>query len=395
MIKLASKDTCTACGACAYRCPHQCISMQKNTIGELYPIIDNDKCIQCHTCEKICPILSPPKLSSPQKAYAAWSLDNSTRQTSASGGIAYELYLFALLKGYKVIGASINSDKSVTLKIAHTKEDIIPFKNSKYVFSSCYDVFPKIKEELFKGSKLLIIGMPCQIAAMRKLYGEKNNIIYVEILCHGMSPTSYLQQHIAFIEQQKNQKAFSLSFRAPEAYTYSYTFSLYDEVGHCFYAAKTSDGDTYQYGYHRGVTYRENCYHCSSAQKERAGDIILCDFYGLGRKKPFTHDKREVSCIIVNTKKGKTVIDELISSGMIYAEERPLEEAIDGNPRLQCSNEKTKDRLIFEKRIIQYHGDFEQAIAPLCVNYMKELNTPKWKLHLRGIINRIKAFHLS
>ena len=392
MIELASKDTCTACGACAYRCPHQCISMQENTIGELYPIVDNDKCIQCHACEKICPVLSPPKLSLPQKTYAAWSLDNSTRQTSASGGIAYELYQFALSKGYRVIGASINPDKSVSLKIAHTKEDVIPFKNSKYVFSSCYDVFPKIKEELFKESKLLIIGMSCQIAAMRKLYGEKNDIIYVEILCHGMSPTSYLQQHIALIEQQKNQKAFSLSFRAPEAYTYSYTFTLYDETGHCFYAAKTSDGDTYQYGYHRGVTYRESCYHCSFAQKERAGDIILCDFYGLGRKIPFTHDKREVSCIIVNTKKGRTVIDELISSGMIYAEERPLEEAIDGNPRLQRPSEKTKDRLMFEKRIMQYHGDFEQAIAPLCVSYMKELNTPKWKLHLKGIINRIKAF---
>ena len=392
MIKLASKDTCTACGACAYRCPHQCISMQENTIGEIYPIIDNDKCIQCHACEKICPVLSPPKLSLPQKTYAAWSLDNSTRQTSASGGIAYELYQFALSKGYKVIGASINPDKSVSLKIANSKEDIIPFKNSKYVFSSCYDVFPKIKEELFKESKLLIIGMSCQIAAMRKLYGEKNDIIYVEILCHGMSPTSYLQQHIALIEQQKNQKAFSLSFRAPEAYTYSYTFTLYDETGHCFYAAKTSDGDTYQYGYHRGVTYRENCYHCPFAQKERAGDIILCDFYGLGRKIPFTHDKREVSCIIVNTKKGRTVIDELISSGMIYAEERPLEEAIDGNPRLQRPSEKTKDRLMFEKRIMQYHGDCEQAIAPLCVSYMKELNTPKWKLHLKGIINRIKAF---
>ena len=392
MITLASKDTCTACGACAYRCPHQCISMQENTIGEIYPIIDNDKCIQCHACEKICPVLSPPKLSLPQKTYAAWSLDNSTRQTSASGGIAHELYQFALSKGYRVIGASINPDKSVSLKIANSKEDITPFKNSKYVFSSCYDVFPKIKEELFKESKLLIIGMPCQIAAMRKLYGEKNDIIYVEILCHGMSPTSYLQQHITLIEQQKNLKAFSLSFRAPEAYTYSFTFTLYDETGHCFYAAKTSDGDTYQYGYHRGVTYRENCYHCPFAQKERAGDIILCDFYGLGGRSHLLMTKEKSLCIIVNTKKGRTVIDELISSGMIYAEERPLEEAIDGNPRLQRPSEKTKDRLMFEKRIMQSHGDFEQAIAPLCVSYMKELNTPKWKLHLKGIINRIKAF---
>lgn len=62
MIKLATHDTCTGCGACAFKCPKHCISMQENAIGIVFPVIDADACIECHSCEKVCPILNLPEL---------------------------------------------------------------------------------------------------------------------------------------------------------------------------------------------------------------------------------------------------------------------------------------------------------------------------------------------
>ena len=119
------------------------------------------------------------------------------------------------------------------------------------------------------------------------------------------------------------------------------------------------------------------------------GDIILCDFYGLGKTISFEYDKNEVSCILTTTFKGKTFIDQVIASDRIFAEERPIEEAVDGNPRLRQSNRKTDDRREFESRIAQFDGDFEQAIAPLVASYIKALEMPFWKKRLYSLKNQI------
>ena len=391
MIQLSPKEYCSGCGACVSVCKHLCITMEGNGIGQFFPVIDTNKCLECHACEKTCPVLNEPAGKLPQKAYAAWSLDEKQRHTSASGGIAYEIYRYALLNGYKVVGASQNTDLSVSLKMASRLEEIIPFKNSKYVFSECYDLYPLLRMALGNGDKIVIAGVSCQIAAMRNLFQKyEDQIIFVEILCHGMVPFSYLRQHVDAIERIKNKKVCSMSFRAPEAHTYTYTLSLYDEVGNCFYAARRSDGDTYQIGFGTTITYLESCYHCRFAKRERVGDIILCDYYGLGKQIPFKYDTKEVSCILTITEKGRAFMNQVFKSNVLYFEERPVEEAVAGNPRLRVPNPKTKERFVFEKNILLTKGDFEKAIAPLAAAYMKTVNRSILYYHWQGVKYRIK-----
>ena len=390
MIALASKELCSACGACMSVCPHDCITMKSNIVGQFFPYIDNEKCVTCHACEKVCPVLNEPKAELPRKAYASWSLNEEQHRTSASGGIAYELYKYAINHGYKVVGASSNEDLSVSLKIASTIEEIPSFKNSKYVFSECYNLYPEMKKALREGSKILVAGMPCQIAAMRNLFHQFDNILYVEILCHGMVPFSYLQQHVSTIEREKKEKAYTMSFRAPEAHTYTCTFALYNKDGKCFYAASKNDGDTYQIGFSRGITYLESCYHCRFAKRERAGDIILCDFWGLGKEIPFLHDEKEVSCILTVTEKGEQFMDSIFRTNALFVEERPISEAVKGNPRLRIPNSKTKNRMKFEKNIVISQGNFEKAIAPLADAYMKTLNRSIWYYHWQGLKYRLR-----
>ena len=131
MIKLAGNDICTACGACAAQCSRSCISMLEGDYGIVLPQIDEGKCIECHACEKVCPILNQPKRHEPQIAYAAWSNDSEERRTSASGGVAVEIYKYAISKGWKVVGASQNEDFSVTHKVVSTIKELQPLKNSK------------------------------------------------------------------------------------------------------------------------------------------------------------------------------------------------------------------------------------------------------------------------
>ena len=170
MIELASFDKCTACGACAYVCPKSCIKMTKNTYGTIYPVINEDVCIECGKCMKFCPIISPLESNFHNQSYAAWNKDEEERKNAASGGIATAIYKYALENGWYIVGALMNTDFLVSLKVTNDKQYLTQFRNSKYVFSEPYFSYKEIEELLRKGHTVVIIALPCQIAAYRKIY---------------------------------------------------------------------------------------------------------------------------------------------------------------------------------------------------------------------------------
>lgn len=50
IILFNDKKECCGCGACMNVCPKNAITMQEDEFGFVYPIIDNDKCIECGAC---------------------------------------------------------------------------------------------------------------------------------------------------------------------------------------------------------------------------------------------------------------------------------------------------------------------------------------------------------
>ena len=58
-IELCAKISCTGCFACEAICKQDAIVRVKNDEGFLYPEIQYDKCISCHACQKVCPVLNP------------------------------------------------------------------------------------------------------------------------------------------------------------------------------------------------------------------------------------------------------------------------------------------------------------------------------------------------
>ena len=351
MIKLADKESCTACGACAFVCAKNCITMIEDEHGSVYPSLDSTNCVECGRCQKTCPILSPLDVNTPQIAYSAWSSDEKERETSASGGIAAEIYKKAVSEGCDIAGAVQQDDFSVVMQLSSDEKAILKFKNSKYVFSEAWHVYQEIKQSLKADKNVVFIGLPCQVAALRKIFRENEKILFVEVVCHGTAPFSYLKQHIEHIEHTKNEKAIRMSFRDPDTYTYTFTFTLYNKDGKRFYAEVPRKTDTYQYAYHSTISYRENCYHCHFAREQRIADITLSDYKGLGRMAPCSYGETNVSCILVNTEKGKKFIKEMIQEKRIYADERPVREPIEGDPQLRQPSLKGAARMDFERLI--------------------------------------------
>ncbi len=382
-MEICKKENCTGCGACAFVCPKQCISMKEPDIGVVYPVVDDSVCIKCGSCQGICPQLDKVSYNKPKRAYAAWSADAEERRTSASGGIAAEIYKLAAQKGMLIVGAECKPDFSVELSLTDDIKRLKAFKNSKYVFSTAYGLYPQLREALKTEKHIVVIGLPCQIAAVKKLFKNNDKLTLIDVVCHGVTPVSYLRQHIAGLENKMNEKAKNLSFRTPELGTSKYVFSLYNNQGKRFYSKRTADGDTYQYGYHRMVAYRENCYHCLYARGERISDITLSDYKGLGKLAPCDYDEQEVSSVLVNTDKGQRLIDELRKNKCIVSEERPVTEPIMGDMQLQHPSVKKKTRSDFERIIVKTHGDFETTMK-------KVMRREKIREYLRKIKRKLR-----
>ena len=386
---LVGKDRCTGCGACAYVCPKQCIEMRTDDIFGYLPHVNTAGCIECNKCQKICPILYPVEVRKTIEVYASRSLDREEARTSASGGIACSIYRHALSKGYSIAGAVQHSDFSVNLIVGNYISDIERFKNSKYVFCNASSLYPQLAGLLKLGRRVVVAGLPCHIAAIRKIFHDHPNIFLIDIVCHGTTPTQFLQQHISYIEKKLNQKAENMCFRDPKFFTNTFTFSLYNCSGDCIYAKRTKDGDTYQYGYHRAVSYRENCYQCPFAQPQRTGDISLDKYPGLEKKKRFPKEKKYLNCVLINTEKGKLWFKEMIDQHLVQAYSRPVEEPVLGNAQLRHSVAKSKDRMRFIDNMCHNGGDFEKAMMPIMKRGLRKEKMNRLSLFPRRVVGKV------
>lgn len=365
MNVICGKDKCTGCRACLNICSHSAIQMVNNKLNVEIAVINKKKCIDCGLCKLVCPQNNVDDIFYlPKKCYASWSLDNTIRWRSASGGVAAELYRWAIENDIWIAGVSYTEEREASFTLTKDFEKINSFQNSKYVYSNMKYVYKEIIDKLKKREGVLFIGLPCQVDGLRKYLKIKKvsseQLILVDLICHGTAPNFYLVQHIEKIEHKKQMHTDEFYFRDPDTYTYTFTFTL-KQQGKSFYSKKVESNDTYQVGYHKGIIYRENCYQCKYACMERTGDITLADFSYVGTKLECTYDNKNVSCVLVNSSKGIDVIQKLEKKEIIFCEERPIEEEIDYEQMLHRPTPKPQER----KRFVEEYSkskDFDSAM---------------------------------
>lgn len=382
---------CTACKACINVCRLNCIEMIKDRYGVSKYKIDSNKCVDCGMCRQVCPVLHNYKYE-PKRAYVAWSKDKETHTKSASGGIAAEIYKFLLKKNYSLVGTKWSDDFKVKLCIGTGLNDILEFQNSKYTYSDSSYIYKSVLEEIQNGKKILFIGLPCQTAAMGNILKSKNvrdRCVLVDLVCHGIPPEEYLQQHIKALENKKSKKAKTIIFRDPEKGTENYCFSLFGIDGERFYAKRVKRNDVYHVGYHRALIYRENCYHCKFTTNQRCGDLTLADYSGLGTGGvvDFIHG-RQLSCVLCNTEKGEALISQLVSEDIIEAHERPLSEELEHERQLNDPSIPHVNRDDFLKQY-ERTEDFEYSAY---IALRKEIfkNELIYYLHVREVTDMLR-----
>ena len=355
---------CTGCAACRDICPKNCISMHADALDAMYPMIDESVCVGCGLCEKICPAKAELTFKAPDRVLVGWSNDRHVRLRSASGGVAYELYRTWIRNSGVAVGVTFDMEAGCRYVLIESEEDIKATQNSKYTFSDTAGIYKTVREKLRADVPVLFIGLPCQVAGLHAfLDKEYDNLTMVDIICHGVPPQEYLRQHISDIETRKHRKAEYVSFRDPEFSTHTYMFTLRDSACQDFYRKPVLAWDNYQLGYHKALIYRENCYSCRYARKERVGDLTIGDFSGLGRCAPFTYEKLSTSCILQNTEKGARLLAE--ASTLIAMLERPAAEAFEYEKQLKAPSVRHPKRKVFECEYVRTRSYGKAAAASL------------------------------
>lgn len=310
-VSALEKNKCFGCGSCFQICPKNAISMKEDEEGFLFPKIDEEKCVDCSVCVKKCPSLSPVEKSDfVQEAYSALYKNDDVCRNSASGGAFAAFALKTLCEQGTVFGCAYDEDLNALQIKIDRKEDLIKLQGSKYVSSDSKNTFVEAKNDLLSGKKVLYSGRPCQIAGLRKYLGKKyENLVTVDLVCHGVPSQKLFTKYLEWLGRKNGGKIIYYGFRDKDVGGWSCGGKFKTKTKT---KTKTNDAscDPYYASFLRGETYRMSCYECPFASTERAGDISICDFWGVEKFYPEIDTTKGVSGIIINTKNGKKFLEE-------------------------------------------------------------------------------------
>ena len=309
---------CCGCSACADSCPVGAISFSYGKDGAKYPAINKDVCIGCGKCRRVCPVVNKPETADPEfekKAFALAIEPKKRRLESASGG-AFEAIATVLHRQYAdlmIAGAAWGDYLRVYHKLV-SYDDSAVLKKSKYVQSNCEGIYVRVKEKLDEGLHVLFTGTPCQLAALKKfLNKEYDNLFLVDIICHGVPGENIFKKYLDELSVRKGTKAITAGFRQKKKDFYGEVHSKYIRVGfeNGTEILEEAAVNPYLRGFHAGLFYRESCYSCRFANKNRYGDITIGDYWRIQELDKKLVDYSGVSCLLINSEKGYELLDKI------------------------------------------------------------------------------------
>lgn len=344
-MNVVEKERCCGCGACVYACNKNAIVLKTDSCGFVYSEIDQDKCINCKKCQKVCPALhNAEDKNSILSAYAVVSTDE-TAKNSASGGLFAIIAKRFIEKGGIVFGTTMTKDLNVKVVGIKDVNDIILLQGSKYVQADIFPAYPQIEEQIMQNKPVLFAGTPCQVSAIKKLFGKYDNLFTVDLICHGTPNRQMFKDSVKFLQEKHKEKIAGLCFRDAK-YGHRMIGSIVFENG------KRKKLPAYKYAYYslflKDSIISSACHNCKYANLSRISDMTIGDYWGVHLyEKDFYADCvkkgfNRVSAAILNTNKG-TELFKSIKNDIIFKETN-IEKIQKRNPSLQKPVSPNKDR---------------------------------------------------
>lgn len=349
MRTVCEKNMCTGCMACIESCPKKAVTIKDSLIA-YNACVNEEKCVNCNICVSVCQVNGQVEKKKTVDWYQGWSSNNGLRLRSSSGGAGTSLAIGFVNQGGVVCSCSFVDGKFV-FGFAESEEEVRQFTGSKYVKSNPNGVYKRTKDFLKNEKRVLFIGLPCQVAAVKKYIGEDlSDLLYtVDLICHG-SPSPKLLD--CFFEEY----GVSLSDLNDISFRKKTRFKIFND-----YKKVVPDTvqDTYTYAFLSSLDYTDNCYSCQYACGERVGDVTIGDAWGSELSQ---EEKRQgISLLLIQTEKGH----DLVNWSDMHLESIDSKKATEANHQLMNPSPKHPKRELFFSLISKGKG-FNKAISKCC-----------------------------
>ena len=335
--------------------------MQPDKEGFLIPTIDEVKCINCSICLKSCPAGTDGNklFFKGEKKYFATIISNDNMLLKSSSGGMFGILAehFLAIGGY-VCGCIYNDEMEAVHIITNENDVVLKMYGSKYVQSKAHECFHEAKELLSVDTPILFVGTACQIAAMRTYLGKDyENLLCVEILCHGVPSPALFSNYVKYLEKTLGGQVLDVKFRDKEKRGWG------SEHRTCVVYAKNGIEKkhrpflpAYFSAFFYGLNLRESCYKCKFAKLSRTADLTMGDFWGSWAKygKRFNEG---ISVVGVNTTKGLNIFS-LLKDKFKLCDELTEREAVKSNDNFEHPIKRPVERGDFYSHVLKgkYNG---------------------------------------
>ena len=383
LLSIIEDNLCTRCGTCVGICPHNCLSLNENN----YPAQQYPCPYECNLCLQVCPgfEVNFPKLTHQifkkrhiitnpmgkfQKILVGHASSSEIREKASSGGVITQLLVYLLEKN-QINGAIVTiADPKKPWKakpiLVRRKEEIIEASQSKYIISPVNLVLRELRKT---DGNFALVGLPCQVHAIRKLaeidrrLSEKISLI-IGLYCHMTLETEVIADileisKIPFCDIQK------LEFRSGK-WPGGMVVKLKDGSFKKLHKGHIKDAFNIL---HR-LYYPKRCLYCIDGSNEFA-DMSIADPWMKDKKGEYPYPNGS-SLVIVRTDVGKKILDRAQKDGALFFEEIKIESFLDLN--LLMMKKKRKFAFVRIEKLKEKKKQFPNYSTKLVTTYKERLN---------------------
>lgn len=343
---IVKENRCCGCSACFNICPKSAITMLENSNGFLTPKINNELCIYCNVCDKVCPA-NIKSSHSYMKCYTLRIADNTELSKSQSGGAFYAVAKYILKNAGVVYGVSNQDIKNVKVVRVDNLADLEQLLKSKYVQSDFSGSFKPVATDLQNGLTVFYGGTACAVQGLinylnaKKISTEK--LLTCDLICHGVPSRLIVKDHINYIERKYNSKVISHLYRDK-----SFGWGKHKETYELENKAKISNNNM-AILLSKGYSVSPTCFKCEFTTPKRISDMTIGDYWQLSRlgmsKAQFSNG---LSVVLVRNKIIENIICDLTENEVLETSEITFEDAMQWN--LERPTVKPKRYDVFWKK---------------------------------------------
>lgn len=302
------KKDCCGCCACESICPTNAIEMKRDNEGFVYPLINEEKCINCKKCERVCAFKqknAENKASTIKEQYAIKYLRDDERKNSQAGGTfaALAITLLESNENAVIYGAAYSEVYRVKhIKINNLK-DISLLQGSKYIQSDMMGIYNEISNDLLDNKTVMFAGTPCQNHAVKTYLKTKNigteRLYLMDFICEGVASPRVWECYIKSVEKHFKSEVETVIFRNKK-----YGWRGHYETLKLKNMNRLVIGRKWTNCFCESLFFRESCHACRYTSQNRESDITVSWFGNVERKVPGFDDGNGVSGLMINTEKG-------------------------------------------------------------------------------------------